>query len=142
VVAAGREVVLEAEGGQFAVGKTLVCALANGGGYAEYCAVPAGQCLPVPMHLTTTTSITTTGNIPTTNSFDPLIAAACVPESYFTVWHNLFQQCNVFGERLQDRPSPAVLIHGGTSGIGAVIVSTAVYQLLHSPALLIARLLD
>src|SRR5262245_9412386 len=54
----------------WAIGDAL-CALAPGGGYAEYCTVPAPQCLPTP------------------NGFDMLHAAA-LPETYFTVWHNLF----------------------------------------------------
>ena len=70
----------------------LVCGLANGGGYAEYCVVPGAQCLPWP------------------TGYDA-IAAAALPETYFTVWANLFQIGRlVAGER--------ALVHGGTSGIG------------------------
>lgn len=69
-----------------------VCALANGGGYAEYCVVPAGQTLPIP------------------DGMDMLHAAA-VPETFFTVWANLF----VIG---QAKPGDCVLVHGGASGIG------------------------
>ena len=121
-----------------------MCALVNGGGYAEYVAVPAGQCLAIPLSLdvvhTPTAPFSSGGGIggggggggsnggggalTTTAATGQLrlIAAACIPESYFTVWHNLFQQCNIFGERLLDRGAssaqPTVLIHGGTSGIG------------------------
>lgn len=69
-----------------------VCALTNGGGYAEYCAVPAGQTLHIPAGM------------------DALHAAA-IPETYFTVWANLFE---MGGARRGD----TVLIHGGTGGIG------------------------
>lgn len=73
-----------------------VCALVAGGGYAEYCAVPAPQCLPAPSGL------------------DP-VAAAAIPETFFTVWTNLFE-----GARLS--PGETVLIHGGTSGIGTAAI--------------------
>src|SRR6478735_5300005 len=69
-----------------------VCALTPGGGYAQYCTTPAGFCLPIPAGLT-------------------LREAACVPETYFTVWYNLF-------ERVHFDAGESVLIHGGTSGIG------------------------
>jgi NADPH2:quinone reductase len=76
-----------------------VCALANGGGYAEFCAVPATQCLPWP------------------TGYDALRAAA-LPETYFTVWANLFQIGRLTnGER--------VLIHGGSSGIGVTAIKLA-----------------
>lgn len=69
-----------------------VCALTNGGGYAQYCAVPAGQALPIPEGM-------------------DWIQAAAVPETFFTVWANLFGLGDAHtGQR--------VLIHGGTSGIG------------------------
>ncbi|WP_460093672.1 NAD(P)H-quinone oxidoreductase [Pseudomonas sp. S2_B03] len=76
---------------RFAVGDR-VCALTNGGGYAEYCAVPAGQTLPVP------------------DGVD-WVQAAAVPETFFTVWANLF---GLGAAKAGQR----VLIHGGTSGIG------------------------
>ena len=82
----------------YAVGDR-VCALANGGGYAEYCAASAGQCLPWPA------------------GYDAIRAAA-LPETYFTVWANLFE----IG-RLQ--PGERVLIHGGTSGIGVTALQLA-----------------
>jgi NADPH2:quinone reductase len=76
-----------------------VCGLANGGGYAEYCAVPATQCLPWP------------------KGYDAIRAAA-LPENYFTVWANLFGH-----GRLQ--PGERALIHGGTSGIGVTAIQLA-----------------
>lgn len=75
----------------FAVGDR-VCALTNGGGYAEYCTVPAGQALPIPDGL-------------------DWIQAAAIPETFFTVWANLF---GLGGASRGQR----ALIHGGTSGIG------------------------
>lgn len=76
-----------------------VCALANGGGYAEYCAAPATQCLRWP------------------RGYDAVRAAA-LPETYFTVWANLFQHGRlVAGE--------SVLVHGGTSGIGVTAIQLA-----------------
>ena len=80
------------------VGQT-VCALAAGGAYAEYCAVPSEQCLPVPGGLS-------------------LAHAAAIPETYFTVWTNLF-------ERGKLRASETVLVHGGTSGIGTTAIQLA-----------------
>jgi len=69
-----------------------VCALTNGGGYAQFCSVPAGQALPIPEGM-------------------DWIQAAAVPETFFTVWANLFGLGDAHtGQR--------VLIHGGTSGIG------------------------
>jgi hypothetical protein len=74
-----------------------VCALTNGGGYAEYVAVPAGQCLPVP------------------DGYD-MIEAAALPETLFTVWTNLF-------ERAYAVEGDTVLVHGGTSGIGTMAIT-------------------
>ncbi|MDE2006853.1 MAG: NAD(P)H-quinone oxidoreductase [Rhodospirillales bacterium] len=89
VVARGPEV------SAFAVGDK-VCALTNGGGYAEYCAAPAAQCLPWP------------------KGYDALSAAA-LPENFFTVWANVFGHGRLAaGERL--------LVHGGTSGIGVTAI--------------------
>jgi NADPH2:quinone reductase len=76
-----------------------VCALTPGGGYAEYCTVPAPQCLPLPA------------------GFDMLRAAA-LPENYFTVWHNLF-------ERGALKAGESTLIHGGASGIGTTAIQLA-----------------
>ncbi len=73
-----------------------VCALVAGGGYAEYCVAPAGQCLPVPDRM-------------------DLVAAAAIPEAFITVWANLF-------ERGHPAPGERVLIHGGTSGIGTTAI--------------------
>ena len=70
-----------------------VCALTPGGGYAEYCLVPADHCLPVPDGL-------------------PLDQAAALPETLFTVWHNVF-------ERGWASEGETLLVHGGTSGIGS-----------------------
>ena len=91
--------VVEVRGaGRWVVGDT-VCALVAGGGYAEYCAVPAVQCLPIPAGL------------------DP-VSAAAVPETFFTVWTNVFQR-----GRLQ--PGETLLVHGGTSGIGTTAIQLA-----------------
>ena len=76
-----------------------VCALVAGGAYAEYCAVPAEQCLPIP------------GGVSPTH-------AAAIPETFFTVWTNLFDR-----GRLRD--GETVLIHGGTSGIGTTAIQLA-----------------
>ncbi|PNQ25522.1 NAD(P)H-quinone oxidoreductase [Rhizobium sp. YIC5082] len=76
-----------------------VCALANGGGYAEFCAVPAGQALPFP------------------KGYDAVKAAA-LPETFFTVWANLFQMAGL-------TEGETVLIHGGTSGIGTTAIQLA-----------------
>ncbi|HMF97600.1 MAG TPA: NAD(P)H-quinone oxidoreductase [Vicinamibacterales bacterium] len=89
---------LGSDGRGFAVGDR-VCALVAGGGYAEYCAAPAPQCLPVPRGL------------------DP-VAAAAIPETFFTVWTNLFER-----GRLQ--PQETVLVHGGSSGIGTTAIQLA-----------------
>lgn len=76
-----------------------VCALLAGGGYAEYCAVPAGQVLPVPAGLT-------------------MVEAAGLPETVFTVWTNVFERGHLqAGENL--------LVHGGGSGIGSTAIQLA-----------------
>jgi NADPH:quinone reductase len=82
----------------FAIGDK-VCGLANGGGYAEYCLLPVGQALPWP------------------KGYDAIKAAA-VPETFFTVWANLFQMAGV-------TEGETVLIHGGTSGIGTTAIQLA-----------------
>jgi putative PIG3 family NAD(P)H quinone oxidoreductase len=74
-----------------------VCALVAGGGYAQYCAAPAGTCLPIPAGLS-------------------LIEAAAMPETLFTVWVNLF-------ERGFAADGDWVLVHGGTSGIGTMAIA-------------------
>jgi NADPH2:quinone reductase len=76
-----------------------VCALVAGGGYAELCAVPAPQCLPLPRGM-------------------DAIRASAIPETYFTVWTNLFQCAGL-------RTGERVLIHGGTSGIGSTAIQLA-----------------
>ena len=73
-----------------------VCALVSGGGYAEYCIAKAAQCLPVPEGLS-------------------LEMAAALPETLFTVWHNVF-------ERGFAREGETILVHGGTSGIGVMAI--------------------
>jgi NADPH2:quinone reductase len=76
-----------------------VCALVAGGGYAEYCTAPAPQCLPVPRRL-------------------DVVAAAAIPETFFTVWTNVFAR-----GRLQAGES--LLVHGGSSGIGTAAIQLA-----------------
>ena len=76
-----------------------VCALVTGGGYAEYCRVPAPQCLPVP------------------ESID-VIDAAALPEAYFTVWANVFDRGHL-------KAKQTFLVHGGSSGIGTTAISLA-----------------
>src|SRR5882762_4367357 len=76
-----------------------VCALVAGGGYAEYCVAPAPQCLPVPRGL-------------------DVVAAAGIPETFFTVWTNVFDR-----GRLRRRES--LLVHGGSSGIGTTAIQLA-----------------
>lgn len=73
-----------------------VCALVSGGGYAEYCIAQAGHCLPVPAGLS-------------------LEEAAALPETLFTVWHNVF-------ERGYACDGETILVHGGTSGIGSMAI--------------------
>jgi putative PIG3 family NAD(P)H quinone oxidoreductase len=77
----------------------LVCALVTGGGYAQYAAVPAPQCLPIPDGLT-------------------LTQAAGLPETFFTVWHNVF-------DKAQLQAGETFLVHGGTSGIGTTAIQLA-----------------
>src|SRR5204862_350305 len=76
-----------------------VCALLTGGGYAEYVAVPAVQCLPAPEPLT-------------------LEEAAALPEAFFTVWLNVF-------ERARLREGETLLVHGGASGVGTTAILLA-----------------
>jgi NADPH:quinone reductase len=78
------------------IGQSM-CALVAGGGYAEYCTAPIGQCLPIPTALS-------------------MIEAAALPETLFTVWTNLF-------ERAYAVEGDVVLIHGGTSGIGTMAIA-------------------
>ena len=76
-----------------------VCALCNGGGYAEFVSVPCGQVLPVPAGLT-------------------LLQAAALPENYFTVWTNVFQRGKL-------SKGESFLVHGGSSGIGLTAIQLA-----------------
>src|SRR5665213_2388536 len=76
-----------------------VCALVTGGGYAEYCNVPEGQCLPIPDNLT-------------------FIEAASLPETFFTVWSNVFDRGNL-------KKGESLLVHGGSSGIGVAAIQMA-----------------
>jgi NADPH:quinone reductase len=91
------EIVALGEGVDAALMGQPVCALVPGGGYAQYCVAAAGVCLPVPHALT-------------------MIEAAAMPETLFTVWTNLF-------ERAYAVEGDAVLVHGGTSGIGTMAIS-------------------
>jgi NADPH2:quinone reductase len=77
----------------------LVCALVQGGGYAEFCAAPLEQCLPVPKGLS------------------PLEAAS-LPETFFTVWSNVFQRAAL-------QPGETLLVQGGSSGIGVTAIQLA-----------------
>ena len=83
---------------RFRVGDA-VCALVAGGGYAEECVAPEPQCLPVPPGL-------------------DLVAAAAIPETFFTVWTNVF-------DRGRLAPGESLLVHGGTSGIGTTAIQLA-----------------
>ncbi len=77
----------------------LVCALVQGGGYAEYCAAPLAQCLPVPKGLSA-------------------LEAAALPENYFTVWSNVFDRGLLSGQE-------TLLVQGGSSGIGVTAIQIA-----------------
>lgn len=95
---AGEIVGGDAAAGGFKVGDR-VCALLAGGGYAEYCVAPVQQCLPIPAGLSE-------------------IEAAGLPETYFTVWTNVF-------DRGRLSAGEALLVHGGASGIGTTAVQLA-----------------
>ena len=95
---AGEVVAIGAEVPREMLGQS-VAALTPGGGYAEYCAAPWQHCLPVPEGM-------------------DLKAAAALPETLFTVWHNVF-------ERGMARDGERLLIHGGTSGIGTMAIMLA-----------------
>ena len=95
---------LEIAGEVVSPGKTFkvgdkVCALANGGGYAEFCAVPEVQALPVPKNLS-------------------MVEAASLPETCFTVWGNVY-------DRGQLAPGETLLVQGGSSGIGVTAIQMA-----------------
>ncbi|MDY7574282.1 NAD(P)H-quinone oxidoreductase [Actimicrobium sp. CCI2.3] len=78
----------------------LVCALVQGGGYAEYCVAPISQCLPVPPGWTA-------------------LEAASLPETFFTVWSNVFDRAHLSGKE-------TLLVQGGSSGIGVTAIQMAV----------------
>jgi NADPH2:quinone reductase len=92
------EIAIGAGDGRLATGAS-VCALVAGGGYAEYCAVPLEQCLPVPDGVS-------------------IVHAAALPETFFTVWTNLFQRAGL-------KAGDTVLVHGGASGIGTTAIQLA-----------------
>lgn len=81
-----------------------VCALVQGGGYAEYCTAPAAQCLPVPHKLS-------------------MVEAASLPETFFTVWSNVFDRAQL-GRDAAGRME-TLLVQGGTSGIGVTAIQLA-----------------
>jgi NADPH2:quinone reductase len=95
---AGTIVQLGAGVTQWKVGDA-VCALTPGGGYAQYCLTPAGHCLPVPKGL-------------------GMVEAASLPETFFTVWINVF-------ERARLAPGETLLVQGGSSGIGVTAIQMA-----------------
>jgi len=95
-VAAGDAAALAAAG--FALGDR-VCALVAGGGYAEYCVAPIAQCLPIPQGLSD-------------------IEAAALPETFFTVWQNVFEIARL-------APGETLLVQGGSSGIGVTAIALA-----------------
>jgi NADPH:quinone reductase len=76
-----------------------VCALVAGGGYAEFCVAPAGQCLPIPQGLT-------------------MVEAASLPETFFTVWQNVFSIAKL-------QAGETLLVQGGSSGIGVAAIQLA-----------------
>ncbi len=92
VVAKGKAVTQLKEG-------DAVCALVTGGGYANYCLASAELCLPIPKGLS-------------------FVEAAALPETFFTVWSNLF-------DRAQLLPNETLLVHGGSSGIGTTAIQLA-----------------
>ena len=95
---AGEIVAGELDGSGFAQGD-LVCALVAGGGYAEYCAAPLRQCLPIPKNLNA-------------------VQAASLPENFFTVWSNVFDRAGLTG-------GETLLVQGGSSGIGVTAIQMA-----------------
>ena len=106
---AGEIVAGDLAGSPFQMGQ-MVCALVAGGGYAEYCSAPLRQCLPIPKNLTP-------------------VQAAALPETFFTVWSNVFDRARLIeGESL--------LLQGGTSGIGvtAIQIASALGQTVYATA--------
>lgn len=94
----GEVVAIGSEVSRWKVGD-MICALCNGGGYADYTVAPASQCLPIPQGIS-------------------LRDAAALPETFFTVWHNVFQRCNL-------KAGENFLVHGGSSGIGTTAIQLA-----------------
>jgi putative PIG3 family NAD(P)H quinone oxidoreductase len=98
---------LEAAGEVVAVGSDVtrwragdaVMALTHGGGYAEFCVADGGHCLPVPAGLS-------------------FVEAAAIPETFFTVWYNVFTRCRLTG-------GETFMVHGGSSGIGSTAIQLA-----------------
>ncbi|WP_108651363.1 NAD(P)H-quinone oxidoreductase [Dongshaea marina] len=95
---AGEIVASNGDMGDFQIGDR-VCALVTGGGYSEYVAAPACVCLPIPQGLS-------------------MVEAAALPETFFTVWSNLFERGGL-------KSGQSVLIHGGASGIGTTAIQLA-----------------
>ncbi len=95
---AGEIVAGDLAGSQFRLGD-MVCALVQGGGYAEYCAAPLQQCLPLPAGLSA-------------------LEAASLPETFFTVWSNVFDRAHLSG-------AETLLVQGGSSGIGVAAIQIA-----------------
>lgn len=94
----GKIVALGERVSQWRIGD-MVCALTNGGGYAEYVCAPEGQVLSIPKG-------------------QDLMTAAALPENFFTVWTNVFQRGNL-------KPNETFLVHGGSSGIGLTAIQLA-----------------
>jgi NADPH2:quinone reductase len=88
----------DCSGSEFKIG-SKVCALVPGGGYAEYCAAPLAQCLPVPNGLS-------------------FVEAASLPETFYTVWSNVFDRAGLTGQE-------SLLVQGGSSGIGVTAIQLA-----------------
>jgi putative PIG3 family NAD(P)H quinone oxidoreductase len=95
---AGEIVEINSDNTKFKLGDK-VCALVSGGGYSSYCSAPIQQTLPIPKGLS-------------------FVQAAAIPETFFTVWTNVFDRGNLSKEE-------TILIHGGTSGIGTVAIQLA-----------------
>jgi putative PIG3 family NAD(P)H quinone oxidoreductase len=95
---AGTVAAIGPDAGRWRVGDA-VCALVAGGGYAEYCLAPVPQCLPVPSGLS-------------------IAQAAAIPETFFTVWTNVFDRGRLV-------PGETLLVHGGSSGIGTTAIQLA-----------------
>jgi NADPH2:quinone reductase len=87
-----------------------VCALVTGGGYADYCLASASHCLPIPEGLS-------------------LVQAAALPETFFTVWSNIFDRAHLL-------PTDTLLVHGGSSGIGTTAIQLA--KAFHSKVIVTA----